>query len=167
MQCVLRFKESNSPIAVQRNFRRLLWRQPPSIYIPSNDGIIYKNSTTAGSAADLKWSGRPKQITDEVAEAIGQCYTCSPRKSIRRTWREIGLPRSALNKKSCVSDLMFMHTSFTSYSRSNKMITNTVLTMNLIGLSNPTAWPPRSLGITPMDFFYVTDIVYPGSLSLT
>ena len=92
-QCVLWFAETKSATMVQREFRNHYHIKPPT------RASLYrwkKQFKETGSVEGKKSSGRPQTLSTDV-QRVRQAFERSPRTSIRKTARELNLPRSTVH----------------------------------------------------------------------
>ena len=93
-QCVLWYRETKSPVTVQRKFRNEYGRSTPDV-----NGIKawYSKFVETGSAGDLNRSGRPS-VSDETVDAVRETFQRRPGKSTRRNSYELRVPQSTVVK---------------------------------------------------------------------
>ena len=104
-QCVLWYHETNSPITVQRNFRRLYGGSPPDV---KSIKSWYQKFKETGSVDDLKRTGRPR-TSEETVNAVHTSFQRSPSQSTRRAARELQVPQLT------VVDILHKHLQFRAY----------------------------------------------------
>ncbi|KAJ8883552.1 hypothetical protein PR048_015396 [Dryococelus australis] len=93
-QCVLWFHEKQSPVIVQRKFQ-LEYGRPP----PDKRSIVsrYTKFKETGTVFDHPRTGWPSANEAHV-EVVQETFSPSPSKSTRRECRELGIPRSRVQK---------------------------------------------------------------------
>jgi transposase len=94
VQCVLRLAKFESVTPVRREYRRVFNEEPPH---ENNIRRWDKKLKETGSLLDKKLSGRPS-VSDESVEAIRTSFLRSPRKSVRKCARELGLPKTIVHR---------------------------------------------------------------------
>ncbi|XP_069675722.1 UDP-glucosyltransferase 2-like [Periplaneta americana] len=91
-QAIWWYAETNSVIQVQRNFRRVFQKEPPS----RNTIKTWKQYFLAtGSVVKLHGGGNVR-VSEECVAAVRQAYERSPRKSVRQAGRELQMPKSTM-----------------------------------------------------------------------
>lgn len=93
-QVVWWYAETKSVIQVQRNFRRVYNKDPPSFKTIKNwcDLFLATGNVLKGHG------GGKARIQEEVVENVRRSFERSPRKSIRQAARELGMKRSTVHK---------------------------------------------------------------------
>jgi transposase len=94
VQCVLRIAKFESVTHVRREYRRVFNEEPPH---ENNIRRWDKQLKETGRLLDKKRSGRPS-VSDESVEAIRTNFLRSPRKSVRKCARELGLPKTTVHR---------------------------------------------------------------------
>ncbi|KAJ4433698.1 hypothetical protein ANN_16009 [Periplaneta americana] len=93
-QAIWWYVETNSLIQVQRNFRRVFQKDPPS----RNTIKTWKQHfLPTGSVVKLHGGGNVR-VSEERVAAVRQAYERSPRKSVRQAARELQMPKSTVHK---------------------------------------------------------------------
>ena len=91
-QCVLWYHETNSPITVQRNFRREYGRSPPDV---KSIKSWYKKFKETGSVDDLQRTSRPRTC-EETVNTVYTSFQRSLSQSTRRASRELQVPQRTI-----------------------------------------------------------------------
>ncbi|GFT76980.1 DUF4817 domain-containing protein [Trichonephila clavipes] len=91
---VLQFAKTESAITVQRAFRIMF-----SCRTPNNNSIrrLYHQFETTGYLCKWKSTRRPR-LSEESVARVRDCFLRSPRKSVRRTSRELAMPMTTVWK---------------------------------------------------------------------
>jgi hypothetical protein len=90
--CVLRFEVSKSVITVQREFRAQFSKNPPH---KNNINRWYRQFVGTGCLCKGKSPGRPR-VSAENVERVREAFQRSPRKSVAKASRELGMPKTTV-----------------------------------------------------------------------
>ena len=93
-------------------------------------------------------------MTDQLVDTIQYAFQLSPSKLVRRTSRELAIHHGYVFQQGGAPPHFALHV------RDNL---DDCFPKRWVGRGEPTAWPPRSPDLKPMDFFYsgyIKDIVY-------
>lgn len=93
-QAIWWYAETNSVIQVQRNFRRVFQKDPPS----RNTIKAWKQHFLATGSVVKSHGGGNVRVSEERVAAVRQAYERSPRKSVRQAGRELQMPKSTVHK---------------------------------------------------------------------
>lgn len=93
-QVVWWYAESKSVIQVQRNFRRVYRKEPPTFKTIKE---WCRKFLATGSVSKAHGGGN-QRIQEEDIENVRRSFVRSPRKSIRQAARELGMTRSTVHK---------------------------------------------------------------------
>jgi hypothetical protein len=94
VQCVLWLTKFESVTRVRREYHRVFNEEPPH---ENNIRRWDKQLKETGSLLDKKHSGRPS-VSDNMVEAIRTNFFHSPRKSVHKCARELGLPKTTVHR---------------------------------------------------------------------